>query len=516
MKSGFMALVFACCMSMRVYAANLSISAEPYLEGGLFANPVLPTQGDSVTITVRAECEKKTPATIPARLTITEMNQETLVTQDLELAREERYAVARFTWSSKDNGLFTVRAEIDTNNQISESNEADNTAEIIVPFIVKGRNFKLHFPWYREVPYARWTTVVTSTEKGEGNFARLEERGVIPLNWEYGGMSWTYYDKEKAQTDPEAVLEEIRQTFYEKFTRGGDEIRGFGIDEVGGYPDTFHLDASIVSMEALAQAKREKPRRFFAVWNGGGPRPELAGVVRKGADLFLLETYLWRALPDELGTEDIYDAIEARVSPYIRNTDMFQPAYGNDCYTLIALDTSERPDRTTLGEQEEVIRFIRQRFPEMRGIGWYNGGYGSQHYGLERTEEMDRHHEAVQRNADHLCFEYWIKPCLTFLPRSIWIERDTSAETVVTAALSNIGAVDSGPVTVELLCDGEVVAQESVDILPAGANRNEDRVFFSQGISLEQGLHTLQARIASAPGSTVLEGSVALERFIQK
>jgi hypothetical protein len=516
MRSAFVALVSVCCLSAGAYALNLSISAEPYLEGGLFANPVLPTQGDSVTITVRARCEGEVPATLPARLTIVDTNQETLVVEDLQLVREDVHAVARFTWSSKNNGVFTVRAELDPNNRISESIEKDNTAEIIVPFIVKGRNFTLHFPWYREMPDARWTTVVTSTGKGEENFARLEERGVIPLHWEYGGMSWTYYDKEKAQTDPDAVLKEIRQTFYEKFTRDGDDIRGFGIDEIGGYPDTFKLDASIASMEALAEAKRQKPRRFFAVWNGGGPRPELAGVVRKGADLFLLETYLWRALPDELGAEDIYAVIEARVSPYIRNTDMFQPAYGNDCYTLIALDTSERPDRTTLGEQEEVIRFIRQRFPEMRGIGWYNGGYGSQHYGLEQTEEMDRHHETVQRNADRLCFEYWIKPCLTFLPHSIWIERDTSGETVITAALSNIGAVDSGPVTVELLCDGVTVAKESVDAVPAGANRNEDRVFFSKAIPLAQGLHTLQARIVSAPGSTILEGNAALERFIQE
>ncbi|MFO7975913.1 MAG: hypothetical protein R6V12_14905 [Candidatus Hydrogenedentota bacterium] len=516
MRNACIAVAVACCLSMVVHAANVSVSAEPYLEGGLFTNPVLPTQGDTVTISVRAGCEGETPAKIPARLTIKKTGAEILVSEDLELVRQGSYAEANFTWSSKANGLFTVQVEVDPNNRLSESNRGDNTAEIILPFIIRGRNFKLHFPWYREVPYARWTTVVTSTAKGQENFVRLEERGVIPLNWAYGGMSWSYYDKEKARTNPEAVLKEIRQTFIDKYTGGGDEIRGFGIDEVGGYPETFKLDASIASMEALALAKREKPRRFFAVWNGGGPRPELAGIVRQGADLFLLETYLWRALPDELGTEDIYAAIEARVSPYIRNTDMFQPAYGNDCYTLIALDTSERPDRTTLGEQEEVIRFIRQRFPEMRGIGWYNGGYGSQHYGLVRTEEMDRHHEAVQRNADRLCFEYWIKPCLTFLPHSIWIEPDSSGGFLVTAALSNIGAVDSGPVAVELLCDGEVVAATSVNTVPAGANRNKDRAFFSELINLAKGLHTLEARITSAPGSTVLEGSVALERFVQK
>lgn len=514
MREVLVAAISMCCLCTAAYAANVNLSAEPYLEGGLFTNPVLPTEGDAASITLRAQCDGKTPSRIPARITITDMAGKAVFSESLDLARKDTIAEATLSWTSASNGLFTVRAEVDPANRISESNETDNAAEIILPFIVRGRNFKLHFPWYREVPFARWTTVVTSI--GEGSLVRLEERGVIPLNWEYGGMSWTYYDKEKAQTDPDAVLKEIEQTFYDKFTRSGNEIRGFGIDEVGGYPDSFKLKASIASMQALARAKRENPRRFFAVWNGGGPRPELASVVRQGADLFLLETYLWRALPDELGTEDIYAAIEARLSPYIRNTDMFQPAYGNDCYTLLALDTSERPDRTTLGEQEEVIRHIRQRFPEMRGIAWYNGGYGSKDYGLERAKEMDRHHEAVQRNADRLCFEYWVKPCLTFLPRSIWLEREKSGDFSLIAALSNIGAVDSGPVEVELLSDGQVIATKSAGSVPAGANRNEDRALFVERVDVGRGPHMVSARVISAPGSTVLEGSVSLERFIQE
>jgi hypothetical protein len=195
---------------------------------------------------------------------------------------------------------------------------------------------------------------------------------------------------------------------------------------------------------------------------------------------------------------------------------MFQPAYGNDCYTLIALDTSERPDRTTLGEQEEVVRYIRQRFPEMRGIGWYNGGYASKHYGLERTEELDRQHDAVRRNADQLCFEYWIKPCLTFLPRSIWLEGDGAGDYTVTAALSNIGAVDAGSVRLELLVDGLSLAARNFDSVPAGANRNRNRIFFTAPAKLEPGRHVFSAQVVFAPGATVLEGSVELERFLNQ
>lgn len=502
-------------IGLTAYAANISLTAEPYLEGGLFTNPVLPVQGRTATITVRAQCDGRLPSKIPARLTITDSQELVVADEIISLDRQGAIAEGTFPFTSDQTGIFRVRVEVNPDRRIEESDYSDNAAEILLPFIVRGRNYRLHFPWYRETPFARWTTVVTSTARGEENFTRLEERGVIPLHWEYGGMSWTYYDREKAQTHPEEVLAEIEETFYNRYARDDSSVRGFGIDEVGGYPGSFRLDASIASMRALVDAKREHPRRFFAVWNGGGPRPELAGLVRQGADLFLLETYLWRAIPDELGTEDIYAAIEARVSPYIRNTDMFQPAYGNSCYTLIALDTSERPDRTTLGEQEEVVRFIRQRFPEMRGIAWYNGGYGSRHYGLERSEEMDRHHDAVMRNADRLCFEYWIKPCLTFLPHSIWLEQDETGTPTVTAALSNIGAVDSGPVSIELLLGGEVVAAHNVDAVPAGANRNQNRVFFTEALSFEPGHRIVEARLASAPGATVLEGRISLERYIE-
>jgi len=511
MKRVLLLVLMAIGVSVR--AANVSLSAEPYLEGGLFTDPAFPAEGDPLTITVRAVCDGDTASAIPARITITNANGAAVFFESLELARTDTHAEAAVAWTSENNGLFTVRAELDPENRMSESNESDNAAEIILPVTVKGRHVQLHFPWYREVPFARWTTVVTSS--GEEGFARLRERGVIPLNWEYGGMSWTSYDEEKATADPEAVLAEIEQVFYEKFTRGGDEFFGFGIDEVGGYPGSFKLNASIASMKALARAKRERPERFFAVWNGGGPRPEVANLAREGADLFLLETYLWRALPDELGVQDIYAAIDARVSPYILNTDMFQPAYGNPCYTLLALDTSERPDRTSPGELEEVIRHIRRRFPEMRGIAWYNGGFDSRGYGLKRSAEMERHHETILRTADRLCFDYWVKPCLTFLPHSLWLERDESGKYSVSAALSNLGAVDSGPVELEFRCDDQAVATQTAAGIPAGANRNENRLMFSEPVDLAAGPHRFAVRIISAPGATVLEGSAALERFVE-
>ena len=510
-RSAAVVMLLVCVAIVSVTSAyaepNISISADPYLTGGLFTNPLLPREGQDVEITVRAVCSGTIRKQIQARLTVLDPKGNKVDEKALVLEKGKETAEAVWSWSSDRNGLYTVRAELDPENKVAEENEEDNVAELILPVIVKGR--AMHFAWYKCMPGTRWATCVTSTRGGEHE--RLAERGVLPLNWAYGGMSWSYYDKEKAKTHPEEVLADIEELFFEKYS-GDADVYGFGIDECGGYPGTWAFDASIASMKGLIRARREQRGRFFAVWNGGGLRPELAAVYRRAADLLLLETYLWRALPDELGVEDVYQIIIDRIEPTVRSCDMFQPAYGNHCYTLIALDTSERPDRVDLGEQEQVVRFIRRRFPEMRGIAWYTGGYGG--YGREKTKETDRQHDAVLANADRLCFAYFIKPCVTLMRESLWLNHNQDGSTVLTAAVSNIGGVDAGEVAVEFFMDGASVGVQAADMVPAGPNRNENRVFLKQPVSVQSGPHTFEARITAAPGSTVLDNAIELERFV--
>jgi len=486
-------------------APNVSITAEPYLAGGLFTNPLLPQEGQEVTVTVRASCDGEMPTKLPAALSIADSGGAVVAEAALELAVADDTAEAEWAWSTEANGLYTVRVELDPGNAIAETDEADNVATLTLPVTVVGR--AMHFAWYREVPVTRWATCVTST--GDGAHERLAERGVLPLDWEYGGSSWSYYDKEKAKTHPDEVLAELEALFYERFSR---DAYGFGIDECGGYTDSWAYHATIASMKGLIRAREEKPGRFYAVWHGGGLRPGLAPYYRRAADLLLLETYIWRALPDALGTEDVYQAIVDRIEPFVRADDMFQPAYGNHCYTLIGLDTSERPDRIDLGEQEQVVRFIRRRFPEMRGIAWYTGGYGG--YGLEPTEETDRHHEAVLRNADRLCFEYYVKPCVTLMRESLWLSRQPDGSSGLTVAVSNIGGVDSGRVAVEFLVNGMSVGVQTAPAVSAGTGRSENRVFLKQPIDAQPGPHTFKAHILSAEGATVLDSAVTLERLV--
>ncbi|MBN2309069.1 MAG: hypothetical protein JXR94_08870, partial [Candidatus Hydrogenedentes bacterium] len=209
-------------------AENLSITAEPYLTGGLFTNPALPQEEEEVRITVRATCTAGIASDPCARVTVFDGAGAKVAEKTLTLKRVKAavpgaadggaettlVAEGAFTWSSAQNGLYTVWAQVDPENAIAEADEEDNAAEIVLPVIVKGKGRGLHFPWYSEEPAARWATCVTSS-KGEEQQSRLAERGVTALNWEYGGMSWSYYDKENAKANPEDELAKLEQVFYE-------------------------------------------------------------------------------------------------------------------------------------------------------------------------------------------------------------------------------------------------------------------------------------------------------------
>jgi len=430
--------------------------------------------------------------------------------RSLDLAVTGEEALGTLEITAPVNGCYTLTATVDPHDAIQETDESNNTAGITLPVVVAGRN--LNFVWYREVPTLRWATCVTSAGETEDR-RRLAERGIMPLRWEYGGMSWSYYDHEKAKTDPAAVLADIETVFDGKFT---SELPpycfGEGIDETGGYPGTFGEQASMVSMRAMVRAKQAQPERVFAVWHGGGLRTELARYYRQGADLLLLETYIFRAIPGDLGIEDIYQVLRDRLDPLVRSTDMLVPAYGNWCHTLLALDSSERPDQIDLGEQEQVIRYIRRICPEMRGIAWYNGGYGG--YGMERTEETDRHHEAVLANADRLFLDYYVRPCVTLQPESLWVRSLPGGEVEITAALSNIGAMDSGPVVVQFTVDGQPVGEATASAVPAGRNRTQNRTLLRQAVKLLHGTHRFEARILQAKQATVLDAVAETQRFV--
>ena len=150
------------------------------------------------------------------------------------------------------------------------------------------------------------------------------------------------------------------------------------------------------------------------------------------------------------------------------------------------------------------MRYIRRAFPEMRGIAWYNGGYGSSFSGMKVTPETDRKHDAVRRKADALCLNYFIKPCVTLMRGALWLAtRD--GRPVLTAAVSNIGAIDSGPVEVQFRAGGKLLGTRRIERAPAGSGRNRDRVLVRHPVTAEAGPHQFEAVITRAHGATILD-----------
>ena len=316
---------------------NLSVKASPYYNGGLFTFPLLPREGEEVRIFVRADAKgdyasrNRMPQ---ASITITASDDSTVLQRLLTLTETGTKLEASVIWNPEKNGVYRVSAELDPLNIIDETSETDNSAQIALPVLVEGK--VPHFVWYRR-PAAdiRWMTCITNADTR--NFEQLTERGIRALKWEYGGMSWNRYDRKEAEENPEVVLEELEDLFYAKYS-GESPMAGLGIDECGGYPETFQLAKSVASMKALARVRKENPKRFFTVWHAGALGEELAGVYRQAVDLLLMETYIWSAIPKDLKTDEIYQIIQDRLGAVVRGSDMIVPAYGNHCHTLIALD----------------------------------------------------------------------------------------------------------------------------------------------------------------------------------
>lgn len=529
MKNGMMNLM-AVLMLLQVSAVtdaadrdiDLSISTEYYMVGGLFIKPFLPVEGEETTITVRANLTEKINGPVPARVEILDRGGKTLAEENLpltikEITRQidnqpvtEWIAEADWKWSSATNGLFKVRAILDPDQQIQESDESNNQADIDMAVIIKDR--QLYFPWYYENQRPiRWGNIVTTANSMEQR-DYLTERGVKALIWQFGGMSWTNHDGVRDQQGEEDALKQIEEHFRVQYTNIPDNAVGYGIDEIGGYPDSWFEKKSAASMKALQWAKRQRPDLFYAVWHAGGTRDSFGKYFRDAADLVMLEIYIWDALPRYLHTEEIYKLIRNRVEPYYRNYDMMVPTYGSPCHTVVALDVAEAVDLTNLGELEEVVRFIRREFPELRGQGWYSGAL----YKNEKGELNEPRHQEIVRFASDLNLKYYIKPCLTLMEHSLWLERYENGTATLTAAVSNIGAMDAGPLSVEFFADGKAIGQVKAGAVPAGPNRNENRTHFSITHKLKPGAHRFEARIQDTDHfSTVLVPTVSLTRFVE-
>ena len=308
------------------------------------------------------------------------------------------------------------------------------------------------------------------------------------------------------------MLDEIEQIFYSKFIATNDLV-GYGLDETicEPTPQEIMCQKSIASMKGLLRARSVVPDRFYLVWHAGTIHEELAQYLRPAADLVALEKYVCRDI-SEKGLAHAFSVIDREVENLRRLGHLIEPGKGQICHTVLAFDTSERPDLVGPNDMEQVVRYLRQVCPQMRGLGWYNGGYGS--YLLKQkdlTAVTDDRHEQAVRTADRLNFEYFIKPCVTLEQNSLKVSQDTqNGQSEFAVALRNIGGMDSGPVEMEMFADGESVGRKTVASVPAGPTAKQNGLVVRQAVEVQKDASRFEVKIRRAPGSTVLNARVVL------
>jgi len=463
---------------------NIGLTSD-YGTGGLFTNPLIPVEKDIVKIMVRATVAGEMPDEITANLSIAAPNGETQQYQ-VQLVPQDGQATGSTEWQAQKNGRYTVTAKLGPDKTDDETNEDKNVASIELPVVIPGR--KPHFPWFGEVRHLRWATAWAGGFDKEMT-AHWQKRGVMPLAWKWGTNLQGEWDEEKV---------------YEMNCEFGD-ASGVAVDECGYYPKPEAHERFATYLRGIMRAKEENPDAFFLMWHAGSLYPEQASLYRGACDLVVLESYVFHWGPEGLGTENFYDFLDMKMLP-ARQTDLLVPT-GSGTQVITSVDLTYPTFHR--GMMENIVRHLRRTWPEMRGIGFYGSCT------RDATEQQMCEGIANNKFVDQLCHDYFIIPVVTILPGNLWICRQDDGRYLVTAAVSNIGGMDSGPVTVSIYADDELLKGIQLEQIPAGNNLKENQVRVEASWTPSSGAHKLKVHLGPAPGSTVLDGEATADYYVQ-
>ncbi|MCC6445135.1 MAG: hypothetical protein IT210_16960 [Armatimonadetes bacterium] len=465
-------------------ADDLTVSCQPYQTGDFYASAVLPVEGQPVALTVEPRASSAA-GEVSAHLQILNDSGRAVEDTTLKLSPHEGRLRGQFTWTPRLNGMYRAVVTLGAESR---------KAELLLPVISPKR--QVHFVWYAVAPHLRWATMTTvisarKDESSEAAIRRLKARGVAPMA--YGGVPSAFDGKGQQVKSFQELEEEAFQYYSRPLTEG---LAGLGIDEFGGYPSTPDNEATAAVLRGLIRAREATPGRVFAAWNAGPVMPERIGLYRQAADFLLLETYVFKYIPEGIGLENIYPILDER-SNSTRFAEILNPDSGNHCTTLHSLDTAALNQDT--GEIEQVIRYIRQKTPEMRGLSFFGTGKP----------------ESIEIKAEAVAFRYFVPPVVTFLEGSLWVQHDNRGTNLV-AAISNIGAMDAKNVRVAFYDNGKRLGTTTAAHIPVGPHRNANRALLAFAWIPAPGVHRLEARIDSAPKCTVLNPIAALAVFESK
>ncbi len=472
-------------------AVDLAITAEPYFASGLFTNPLIPAEKDTVKITVRATVEGDMPEEITADLAIIAADGAARH-YAVDLEPEEGQATGSIEWQAWQNGRYTLEATLDPDDAIAESNEQNNFAAIELPVVIAGR--QPHIVWYHDSDYLRWPTMWAGKAR-EATLKQWQERGVMPLKWAAGFTAMRgEITEDRAYRSVIGKLEDW------------PEVSGLAIDEVGYYPKPESEERFQSYMEGIRRAYQDtRDDYFLLIWHCGSLYPEQAALYRGACDLVAIESYVFNWGPKGLGTENFRDFLDMKMLP-ARQCDLLGPT-GKGTQVITTVDLTY--PTFNRGMMESIFRHLRCTWPEMRGIGFF---------GLctrDAPEEGMAEGIANNKFVDRLCHDYFIMPVVTILPGNLWVNSQDDGSYLVTAAVSNIGGMDSGPVAAKIYADGKVLKTVQLKQVPAGNNLKENQARVEARWTPQGGAHTLRVELGPAPGSTILDNSAEMSYYVQ-
>ena len=460
-------------MAGSVYGADLSLDTEYYSVGGLFTNPLFPAEHNSVTITVRTKIEGEIVGDIKANIGIKAPSGK-VINEAVVLKVDEggKTATGSIDWKTLANGQYFVTATVDPNNEIAESDENNNSGTIELPVLLKGR--EPHFPRYSAVKHLRWATIWTSS--GRKYNERWGERGVKALRWTYGTNLAGEWDANTVDEKLGGILE---------------GWPGFGADECGGYATPATWEKFKKYTDGLKKIKERMPEKFLYIWHCGSTYPEQMAMYRGAADLVVLESYINYWGPRQLGHENMFTGLDIKMLPAWQADLLGPTGKGTQVITSVDLTSTHHKGSEKAfnrGKMEEVIRHLRRKWPEMRGIGFYSGP----------------NNVANDRFVDSLCHDYFVMPVVTVRPGNLWVNKQDDGSYMVTAAVSNIGAMDSGAVAVKFYADGKLLKSTMLDKVPAGNNILENQIRVEAKWTPKSGGHDLKVELGPAAGNTTI------------
>jgi len=477
--------------------APIVFSTDDYLSGQLYVSQQMAIEGEPLTITVAPQVDEERVKRFHAELTILDKHGEPVVRRQFTVSGEKNFT-RQVEWIPEHNGMYQLTVKLTPEGGDVAAIEPVE-AELLVPVVVPRR--KPHFVWYHSnISGLRWPTLFTHTMAAQ--IEQLHQRGVTCLAW--GGCPHAPDDRAQwAQSFSEAA-----EFWAARAAQNEEGYDGTGIDELGAWPCTERQEHIHGILRAMVDHKKAfQEGSVMAVWQAGPLHDGWLEMYRQTVDFLLLETYVFgRPFVNK------YDWLDSKLDP-IREAQAFVPRWtGEKCFTLVGLDTNTNyadvPEREDLagplypGEMELVYRYLRRVAPEMMGIAFYNGG------GAIAVPD-----EVAQRNrlaADDLFLKYYVMPVVTLQTGALGVSAEAISVTV-----RNLGAMDSGEVTVAVFDGDQEIGQETLETVPAGFAHRTSTARASIPWQAKRGVHHLEARIVAAPGSTVLDPSTIEEKTVE-